>query len=124
MKLTLIALTAAAGALGLCDLCGTPPRPTAIGSATSFAYQSPAVTRPTPWAPAVDTVVLHVVGMDCGGCTVAVRRVLQRLDGVSKAEVSYEQKRAVVTFDPAKVTTAQMIAAIATLKYTATVVRP
>jgi hypothetical protein len=37
--------------------------------------------------------------------------------------VSYETGRAVVIYDPAKVTVAQMIAAIATLTYTATVVR-
>ena len=61
-------------------------------------------------------------GMDCAGCVVGVRTVLKRLPGVSKAEVTYETRRAVVTYDPAKVTVEQMIAAIKTLKYTATVV--
>lgn len=73
---------------------------------------------------AVDTVTLHIEGMTCGGCTLATRKVLEGLDGVHKAEVSYEKKRAVVTFDPARVTVDRMIAAVATLKYTATVVRP
>lgn len=123
MKLGFLALTAVAGTLGLCDLCGTSPQSSAAG-AVPVAQATQIAVPSARRAAAVDTVVLHVEGMDCGGCTVAVRRVLQRLDGVSKAEVSYEQKRAVVTFDPAKVTTAQMIAAIATLKYTATVVRP
>ena len=120
MKLTLLTLTTVAATLGVCDLCGTPVPP------------SSAVPRPDQAAPAaiaasaavaVDTVRLHIEGMTCGGCTLATRRVLERLDGVTKAEVSYEQKRAVVTYDPAKVTVAQMIAAVATLKYTATVVR-
>ncbi len=61
--------------------------------------------------------------MTCGGCVIGVRTVLTRLDGVSKADVSYEDQRAVVTYDPAKVTIQQMIAAIGTLGYKATVIR-
>ena len=72
----------------------------------------------------VDTLTLHIEGMTCGGCTLATRKVLEKLDGVTKAEVSYEQKRAVVTYDPSKVTVEQMIAAIATLKYKATLAKP
>lgn len=50
--------------------------------------------------------------------------MLERLDGVTKAEVSYEQRRAVVTYDPSKVTVEQMVAAVATLKYKAALVKP
>ena len=46
--------------------------------------------------------------------------VLKRLPGVTKADVSYEKGTAVVKYDPAKVTVAQMVAAIKTLGYTAT----
>ncbi len=60
--------------------------------------------------------------MTCGGCAIGVRRVLTRLDGVREADVSYEQQRAVVTYDTTKVTVEQMIAAIKTLGYKATVV--
>ncbi|MEO7822712.1 MAG: heavy metal-associated domain-containing protein, partial [Gemmatimonadaceae bacterium] len=70
------------------------------------------------------TVTLKVDGMTCGGCVYGVRKVLTRLPGVSKAEVTYEQSRAVVTYKPAAVTVAKMIAAIKTLGYTATVVAP
>lgn len=111
MKLPLFLLAAAAGAFGIWDLC----RPSALAQAT------PAATGRVATTAAVDTVVLHVEGMTCGGCTIATKRVLERLDGVTKAEVSYELKRAVVTYDRPKVTVAQMIAAVATLKYTATV---
>ncbi|GAC1654775.1 MAG: hypothetical protein NVS4B3_19060 [Gemmatimonadaceae bacterium] len=74
--------------------------------------------------PTVDLkiVTLHVEGMTCGGCVVGVRRVLTRLGGVSKAVVSYENQQAVVTYDPARVTVAELIVAIKTLGYTATVV--
>ena len=111
MKLSLLLLTAVtAGSAGLCDLC---PR-SAVAAATAAPVAGPAV--------ALDTVTLRVEGMTCGGCTLATRKVLERLDGVTTAEVNYEKKQAVVIFDPAKVTIAQMIAAVATLKYTAIVV--
>jgi mercuric transport protein len=67
------------------------------------------------------TVTLRVEGMTCGGCAIAARKVLERLDGVTKAEVSYEKQRAVVTYDPERVTVEQMIAAVKKLGYTATV---
>jgi copper chaperone CopZ len=60
--------------------------------------------------------------MTCGGCTLATRKVLTRLPGVVRADVTYDPQQAVVTYDPAKVTVAQMIAAVKTLNYTATVV--
>ena len=69
----------------------------------------------------VEVVTLVVEGMTCGGCTLATRKVLTRLDGVEKAVVTYEPPRAVVTFDPDKVSSEQMIAAIKTLGYCATV---
>jgi mercuric transport protein len=110
MKLPLLVLAVVTLGTGICDLCQP-------------AEARAAAALPAPSSAANDTVVLHIEGMDCGGCTIATRKVLERLDGVTKADVSYEQKRAVVTFDPQKVTTQQMIAAVAMLKYTATVVR-
>ena len=91
---------------------------------TSVAARDEARLVATPLRVALDTVTLRVEGMTCGGCTLATRKVLERLDGVMKADVSYEAKRAVVVYDAKKVTVARMIAAVATLKYTATVVRP
>lgn len=61
--------------------------------------------------------------MTCGGCAIAARTVLTRLDGVEKAEVSYEESRAMVTYDPEKVDPEQMIKALdEQLRYRATVV--
>ena len=97
----------------------------AADAGTSALARVPHDVRVATWsAVALDTVTLHIEGMTCGGCTLATRKVLERLDGVAKADVSYEHKRAVVTFDPAKVTVEQMIAAVATLEYTATVIAP
>jgi copper chaperone CopZ len=97
-------------------LSGAPTPATVLASA-----DAPAVGAQIA---ASDTVTLRIEGMTCGGCTLATRKVLERLEGVSKADVSYEEKRAVVTYDAKKVTVAQMIAAVATLKYTATVLKP
>lgn len=45
---------------------------------------------------------------------------MKRLPSVTTADVSYEKGTAVVTYDPAKVTVAQMVEAIKTLGYMAT----
>ena len=117
MKLAILIVSAAAGTFGICEL--RPSGRTPFAALAALPPVSASATQRS--AVALDTVTLHIEGMTCGGCTLATRTVLERLDGVTKADVSYEQKRAIVTFDPAKVTVAQLIAAVATLKYTATV---
>ena len=42
----------------------------------------------------------------------AVKRALEGLEGVSRADVSFRGKRARVTFDPAKVSVEQLIEAV------------
>jgi mercuric ion binding protein len=53
---------------------------------------------------AVRTVTLSVPGMYCAVCPITVKKALQKVPGVSKVEVSFEKKEAVVTFDDAKTT--------------------
>lgn len=53
------------------------------------------------WA-ATKTVTLSVPGMTCEACPITVKKALTKVDGVQKAEVSYEKREAVVTFDDAK----------------------
>ena len=60
----------------------------------------------------METTTIKVDGMSCGGCVKSVTGVLTALDGVAKAEVSLEQKQAVVEFDAAKVTPERLKAAI------------
>ena len=57
------------------------------------------------------TVTLKVPGMTCPACPITVRKALNKVDGVSKVEVRYEQKQAVVTFDDAKTDTKVLIKA-------------
>ncbi len=60
-----------------------------------------------------------VSGMTCGGCTGSVQRTLSELDGVSHAKVSLSPGVATVVVDPARVTPAQIEAAINQLGYPA-----
>ncbi|MBI4657583.1 MAG: heavy-metal-associated domain-containing protein [Verrucomicrobia bacterium] len=50
--------------------------------------------------------------MTCEMCTAGVKKSLTKLDGVKTADVSLDKGQAIVTFDPAKVTTGKLIAAI------------
>lgn len=66
-------------------------------------------------------VTLHIDGMTCASCSLAVRTALRRLDGVREANVSFDEKRARVVYDPARVTTERMVQAINDLGYRARV---
>ncbi len=61
----------------------------------------------------------RVTGMTCDGCAVGVRMAVERLDGVQKAEVSYEKGQALVSYDPLKVNPKKIAAAIENLGYQA-----
>ena len=50
----------------------------------------------------METVELKVEGMDCQGCVKSVTRMLSGVAGVETVDVSLEQGRARVTYDPAK----------------------
>ena len=56
----------------------------------------------------METTTIKVDGMSCGGCVKSVTGVLTALDGVARAEVSLEQKQAVVEFDAGKLTRDQL----------------
>ncbi len=51
----------------------------------------------------METTVLKVAGMSCGGCVKSVTNVLTALPGVGKAEVTLQPGEAKVEFDPAQV---------------------
>ncbi|MFN0038787.1 MAG: heavy-metal-associated domain-containing protein [Burkholderiales bacterium] len=51
----------------------------------------------------METAELNIGGMTCGGCVRSITRVLESLPGVASAEVSLEDARACVTYDPAAV---------------------
>jgi copper chaperone len=69
------------------------------------------------------TTKVHIEGMTCGACATAVKMVLRKTAGVVDAVVSYDDKQATVTYDPAKTSPAKLADAIATaLEYKVTAV--
>lgn len=66
---------------------------TALALAATFAVPARAATQ---------TVTLSVPGMSCATCPITVKKALSKVEGVSKIEVDYATKLAVVTFDDAK----------------------
>lgn len=56
----------------------------------------------TPVWAATQTVTLSVPGMTCAACPITVKKALTKVDGVTKAEVSFENREAIVTFDDSK----------------------
>jgi len=106
---------------GLVTLIVAPlSMPAVIAAETNPVADSAHISAP---ALAADTVRLKVEGMTCGGCAVSARIVLQRLDGVLKADVDYDTRIAVVVFDAKRVSPQRMIQALREkLKYTASVV--
>ena len=64
---------------------------------------------------------LAIEGMTCGGCAAAVKLQLKRTDGVTAYDVSYESKRAEVTYDPARTTPQKIAESVAQTGYQVTV---
>ncbi len=59
-----------------------------------------AVVAPV-WA-ATQTITLSVPGMTCAACPIAVKKALSKVEGVSKVDVAFKTREAVVTFDDAQ----------------------
>ena len=67
----------------------------------------------------METIVLKVNGMTCGGCVRSVGNVLKAVPGVTSTEVSLEKSEAKVTFDPAVANQAALRKAIEDAGYEA-----
>jgi mercuric ion binding protein len=63
------------------------------------------------------TVTLAVPGMTCPVCPITVKKALKAVPGVSKVDVSFAKKDAVVTFDDAKTSVAALTKATADAGY-------
>jgi copper chaperone CopZ len=64
-------------------------------------------------------VVVSVEGLSCGACEIPVRHALRKVEGVKSIEVSAATKTATVDFEPAKTDSEQLIAAINSTGYRA-----
>jgi periplasmic mercuric ion binding protein len=54
------------------------------------------------------TVSLNVPTMDCATCPITIKTALTRVPGVSKVRVSYEKREAVIVYDDAQATVADL----------------
>lgn len=57
------------------------------------------------------TVTLSLPSMNCATCPITVTKALEKVDGVTRADVDYESKSAVVTFDDEKTTVQSLMEA-------------
>ncbi|VFQ43489.1 heavy-metal-associated domain-containing protein [Desulfoluna butyratoxydans] len=64
------------------------------------------------WAGQNQSIELPITGMTCAACSLAVKTVLKRLDGIHQVRVSFEKKTAVVIYNPQQVTPEQMAQAV------------
>jgi mercuric ion binding protein len=80
-----------------------------------------AATTATQAAP--QTVTLDVPGMNCAACPITVKKAISKVEGVSKVDVSYEKRQAVVTFDDAKASVQALTQATESAGYPSTVRR-
>jgi copper chaperone len=60
----------------------------------------------------MEKVEFKVEGMDCGGCVKSVTRMLTGVAGVSSVEVSLDEARANVEFDPARTSVPELKRAV------------
>jgi copper chaperone len=120
-RLPALAIAGLFGAVAfLCPACGGAgaENPAPISDASTTAADE--VT--------VETVEFDVDGMTCGGCAAATEIALERLDGVRSADASYHDDsgagRAVVEYDPTRVSPERMIDAVEAIGFHPTLRQP
>lgn len=69
------------------------------------------------------TVTLSLPTMDCPVCPITVKKALNKVDGVGKAVVDFDKRRATVTFDDARASTEQLVKATTDAGYPSTVLK-
>lgn len=50
----------------------------------------------------MQTTVLHIDGMTCMGCVNSIKNVIEKISGVSSADISLENKQVKIQYDPEK----------------------
>lgn len=67
------------------------------------------------------TAVLDVQNMTCGLCPVAVKKSLEKVAGVSRAQIDFEKKTATVSFDADQTTAPALVKATTNAGFPSTV---
>ena len=79
------------------------------------------VSASNPAFAAQKTVVLSVPSMTCSACPITVKKAISKVEGVSKVDVTFETREAVVTFDDAKTSVQKLTKASADAGYPSSV---
>lgn len=65
-------------------------------------------------------VTLDVLGMSCAACPITVKKSLTKVAGVSRADVNYDKRQAIVTFDDTQTTLDKLMGATTDAGYPST----
>ncbi|MFP3154149.1 heavy-metal-associated domain-containing protein [Lachnospiraceae bacterium ZAX-1] len=65
----------------------------------------------------MEKVTLHIEGMSCGHCEIAIQDAIRKLPGIKKAKASKRKKQAVVDYDASLVSVEQVIEAVKNTGY-------
>ena len=86
-----------------------------------FASAPPSAQAKAQGTNSLSRVVIPVEGMSCATCEIPVRHALRRIGGVKAIYVSAATKTATVEYEPAKTNPEQLVAAINSIGYRASV---
>lgn len=65
----------------------------------------------------METTIVSISGMTCMGCVASVKRVLDGIDGIVRAEVTLQPGQAAVSYDAAKTSVGAIRTAITDAGY-------
>lgn len=84
-----------------------------------YVFASPRVAAPTQTqlANGLKRLVVSVEGLSCVACEIPVRHALRRIDGVKSVDVNAATKTATVDYEPAKANPEQLVVAINSTGY-------
>ncbi len=74
----------------------------------------------SPLLAAQKTVTLGVPGMTCGACPITVKKAITKVEGVTRTEVDFDKRQAVVTYDDTKASADQIMRATTNAGYPST----
>ena len=92
-------------------------RPSETGGEEPVVAQAVGVGLSTEVTLNTDRAEFRVSGMSCASCVVNIESVLGEIPGVDRVDVSFGTERATVEFDPARVSAADLQAAVADAGY-------
>lgn len=80
-----------------------------------------AIVAAAAWAKP-QMVTLDLPAMNCAMCPVTIQKALFEVEGVEKVDIRYAHRRAVVTYDDAKTTVADLVRATTNAGYPSAVI--